>query len=59
MLHTLENFYFVYGKPKQMYWHVEKIESVIHSSLLNRAGSKPNILLCENVKVLQLVFILH
>lgn len=59
MLHALEKFCFVYGKTKQMYCHVEKIESVIHPSLLNTAGRKTSLLFCENVKVLQLVFILH
>jgi len=47
----------VYGKTKQIYQHVEKIESVIYPSLLSRAGWKTNILFWENIKVLQLVFI--
>lgn len=57
MIRTLEKFCFVYGKPKQMYWHVEKVESVILPPASNTAGWKTGIF--ENVKILQLVLIPH
>lgn len=44
IIHALEKFRFVYGKTKQMYWHVEKVESVILPSMLNTAGWKTGIL---------------
>lgn len=55
MIRTLEKFCFVYGKTKQMYWHVEKVESVILPPVLNTAGWKAGIF--EKVKILQLALI--
>lgn len=59
MTHTQEKFPFVYRKTKQMYWIVEKVESVLLQCYTQLAGKNRYSGFLGNGKALQLVLIPH